>query len=186
MCVFSFWPFDLVSRGVSNSLLPVFFLLLWLLFPPIVAVLLCLASFSPFLLFVLGCFLLSFLLLYILVFLFHSVGLSLVFVYWIISILLRCWFSTFLQGLFSLVVDFQICFYRVKVRLLFVISPYLVLRLRLLLCVTFLVMFLVVNIYRQISNIRHSKCQNLNASRLVSSCRCLSLLKPCVKSRMKM
>ena len=36
--------------------------------------------------------------------------------------------------------------------------------------------------YRQISNIRRTKYQNPNISRLVSSCRCLNLLKPCVKS----
>ena len=35
--------------------------------------------------------------------------------------------------------------------------------------------------YHQISNIRHTKSQNLNVSRLISSCCCLNLLKPCDK-----
>ena len=42
------------------------------------------------------------------------------------------------------------------------------------------------NMYHQISNIRRTKSQNSNVSCLVLSCCCLNLLKPCVKSRMKM
>ena len=42
------------------------------------------------------------------------------------------------------------------------------------------------NEYRQISNIRHTKSQNLNISRLVLHLSLPNLLKPCVKLRMKM
>ena len=40
--------------------------------------------------------------------------------------------------------------------------------------------------YRQISNIRRTKSQNLNVSRLVLQLSLRSILKPGVKSRMKM
>ena len=40
--------------------------------------------------------------------------------------------------------------------------------------------------YRATSNIRRTKSQNLNIYHLVLSCPCLNLLKPWVKSRMKM
>ena len=42
------------------------------------------------------------------------------------------------------------------------------------------------NIYRQISNISHTKSQNLNVSRLILQLSLYNILKPGVKSRMKM
>ena len=41
-------------------------------------------------------------------------------------------------------------------------------------------------IYRKISNIRHTETPNLNVSRLALQLSLPNLMKPCVKSRMKM
>ena len=51
--------------------------------------------------------------------------------------------------------------------------------------VNFLVIY-VAMIYRKVSNIRRTKSQNLNVSRPVLQLSLPNLLKPCIKSRMKM
>ena len=52
-------------------------------------------------------------------------------------------------------------------------------------CVDYTAVFCWISEYRQVSNIRHTKSQNLNVSCLVLQLSLRNLLKPGVKSRMK-